>query len=443
MTPRVAVIGAGWAGLSCAVELARADLPVTVFEAGTVMGGRARVVEKDGWRVDNGQHILIGAYTETLRMLRFLRVPPKRLYSRPFFIHVPGRLSLQAAALPAPLHLAVGLLKAKGLTWADRFAAMRLLRTLKASRFALGTDCSVAELLVRTRQTATLREQVWEPLCIAALNTPVERASAQVFVNVLRDSVAANAAASDMLVPKIDLSELFAVPATLYLGRRGHSVHTASRIRGVERTEEGFRLEGDPFDARYSHVVVATAPWHVAGLTEGFPELERLRAQLDAMPTEAITTVYLSYDPPLKLPEPMIGMADSMLQWVFDRGQLGGPSGLLAGVVSAASTGLPRGEIALRAHHEIEKLFSDRSARLPSPRWSEVITEKRATFACEPGMFRPIAITPVKNLLLAGDYVASDYPATLEGAVRSGLGAARTIMRGLGVQTPTLFSLDA
>ncbi len=442
MNPRVAVIGAGWAGLSCAVELARADVSVSVFEAGTTMGGRARVVEKDGWRIDNGQHILIGAYTETLRMLRLLRVSPKRLYSRRFFIHVPDRLSLRAAALPAPFHLAVGLLRATGLTWADRLAAMRLLRTLKANRFALGTDYSVSELLTRTQQTPTLRQLVWEPLCIAALNTPAERASAQVFANVLRDSVASNASASDILVPKVDLSELFAVPATLYLGRRGQPVHTANRIRGIERTEHGFRLEGDPFDARYSHVIVATAPWHVAALTAGFPELESLRSALDAMKTEAITTVYLVYDPPISLPEPMIALTNSMLQWVFDRGQLGGPAGMLAGVVSVASTGLPREEIATRAHQEIEKLFAGRSAQLPSPHWSEVITEKRATFACEPGMFRPTTTTPVENLLLAGDYVASDYPATLEGAVRSGLDAAHAVMHLLGVKAPAIFSLD-
>ncbi len=442
MRPRVAVIGAGWAGLSCAVELARADLAVNVFEAGSVMGGRARVVEKDGWRVDNGQHILIGAYTETLKLMRFLGVSPKRLDSRRFHIHVPGRLSLKAAALPAPLHLAVGLLRASGLGWRDRLAALRLLRMLKASRFVLGGDCSVAELLVRTQQTATLRQLVWEPLCIAALNTPAERASAQVFANVLRDSVAANASASDILIPKVDLSELLPVPATVYLSRRAQSVHTSNRIRAIERRPEGFRLQGDPFDARFSHVVIATAPWHVADLTRGFAELERLRSQLDAMPSEAITTVYLAYDPPLALPETMIGLVDSMLQWVFDRGRLGGPSGLVAGVVSAASVGWPREAIALQAQREIEKLFAERGARIPAPYWSEVITEKRATFACEPGMFRPIAITPVKNLLLAGDDVASDYPATLESAVRSGIDSARTILRGLGIRTPTLFSLD-
>jgi len=442
MSPQIAVIGGGWAGLACAVELARAEQSVAVFESAQVLGGRARVVEKDGWRIDNGQHLLIGAYTETLRLMRLLKVSPKRLYSRPFFLHVPGELHLEAARLPAPLHLAVGLLRAKGLTWADRFAAIRLLRELKACRFVLNGDCSVSELLRRTQQTTRLRTLVWEPLCLAALNTPAARASAQVFANVLRDSVAASASASEMLIPKVDLTELFPVPATLYLSRQGQTVHTATSIRRISRDEHGFVLEGDPWDRRYSHTVIATGPWQVPNLTQDFGELERLRAQLAEIPYEAITTVYLAYDPPLALPQPMVAQSEGLLQWIFDRGQLGGPSGLLAGVVSAAGKGLSREDTALQAHAELEKLFAAQHVRIPAPVWSKVITEKRATFACEPGVFRPISRTPVKNLFLAGDYVASDYPATLEGAVRSGLEAARTILRDLGVKPPSLFGLD-
>ncbi|GAA5183709.1 hydroxysqualene dehydroxylase HpnE [Niveibacterium umoris] len=442
MSPHVAVIGAGWSGLACAVELARADIRVTVFEGASTLGGRARVVEKDGWRVDNGQHILVGAYTETLRMLRMLKVSPKKLYSAPFFVHVPGKLDLQAAALPAPLHLAVGLLRAKGLNWADRRAAVRLLNLLKRTKFKLAEDITVSALLMRAQQTETLRRLVWEPLCIAALNTPAERASAQIFANVLRDSVAASASASEVLIPKVDLTELLPVPAVLFLSRNGQSVHTMTKIRGIARADDSFALEGDPFDGRYSHVVLATAPWQVPALTAEFSEMERLREQLAAMQHEAITTVYLSYDPPLRLARPMIGLDGGFLQWLFDRGQLGGPAGMLAGVISAADTELSREEIALRAHQDVERLMVPDSGHLPSPKWAQVITEKRATFACEPGAFRPITITPVKNLLLAGDYVASDYPATLEGAVRSGLQAARTVFRSLGVAPPKLFTFD-
>ncbi|MBS1209437.1 MAG: phytoene dehydrogenase [Proteobacteria bacterium] len=428
---RIAIIGAGYAGLSAAVELTRAGLDVTVFEASRVMGGRARVVEKDGYRLDNGQHILLGAYTETLKLLRFLKVNPKRLLSLPFVLHVPGRLTLRAANLPAPFHLAVALLRSKELTWADRFAALRLIRFLKKCDYTLNADYPVSELLDRTRQTPLLRELMWNQLCVAALNTPPEQASAQVFAHVLRDSVGASATASEMLIPRVDLTELLPVQAGIYLGMNGTVIHTACPIKRVREENGVFALEGDPAGtSRYSHVIVATAPYHVSSLLGDFAELTYLRGQIDALVHEPITTVYLAYDEHLSLPEPMIQISGSIVQWLFDKGQSTGEKGLLAGVISASGphTELSREEIALQAHQAVEALFP----RLKAPRWSQVITERRATFACRPGIIRPLPITPVKNLFLAGDYVDSPYPATIEAAVCAGLNAARQVLRTTG-----------
>ena len=303
MTPRIAIIGAGYAGLAAAVELTRAGLDVTVFEASRVMGGRARVVEKDGYRLDNGQHILLGAYTETLRLLRFLKVNPKRLLTLPFVLHVPGRLTLRAASLPAPFHLAWGLLRSRELTWADRFAALRLINFLKKCDWKLGEDYPVSVLLDRTRQTPLLRELMWDQLCVAALNTPPAEASAQVFANVLRDSVGASASASEMLIPRVDLTELLPVQAGVYLGMNGTVIHTANPIKRVSQIDGRFFLEGDPIEgSHYSHVIVATAPYHVSGLLGDFAELSYLRGQIDALPHEPITTVYLAYDEDVSLP---------------------------------------------------------------------------------------------------------------------------------------------
>lgn len=430
MTPRIAIIGAGYAGLAAAVELTRAGADVTVFEASRVMGGRARVVEKDGVRLDNGQHILLGAYTETLRLLRFLKVSPKRLLALPFVLHVPGRLTLKAAALPAPFHLALGLLRSKELSWADRFAALRLIRFLKKCHWKLNTDYPVSELLDRTRQTPLLRELMWDQLCLAALNTPPERASAQVFASVLRDSVGASASAAEMLIPRVDLTELLPVAAGQYLGMQGTVIHTATPIKRVSLVDGRFFLEGDPIEgSHFSHVIVATAPYHASGLLNEFTELTYLRGQIDALPQEPITTVYLAYDEEMRLPEPMIQLSGSLVHWLFDKQAISGEKGLLAGVISASGphTALSREEIALQAHQAVEALFPHR--KLPAPRWSQVITEKRATFACQPGTIRPLSITPVPHLLLAGDYVDSPYPATLEAAVRSGLNAARIVLR--------------
>ncbi|RTL24620.1 MAG: FAD-dependent oxidoreductase [Rhodocyclaceae bacterium] len=435
--PVVAIIGAGYAGLACAVELARAGVHVTVFERSHTMGGRARVVHKDHhWRVDNGQHILIGAYSELTRLLRLTGVSPKQLTHLPLTLHVPGRLHLKAASLPAPFHLAVGLLRSKGLSWADRLAMLRLMRWLKRHGFRLpDAAMTVDALLAETRQTATLCQLIWEPLCVAALNTPVAEASAQVFANVLRDSLAAGAAASELLLPRTDLSELFPVPAARYIGVRRGKLRTGNAIEAIERVPGGYRLEGDPGSQPWPHVVVATAPYHAGTLLASAGGCERLVAQIDALEHEPIVSVYLALGRGQKLPEPMIGLvSDSTAgpaQWVFDRGQLGGPEGLLSCVISAHGPheALARDELVLAVHAQLERQLG---RRLPAPEWSQVIVEKRATFACRPGIFRPGIRTPLPGLWLAGDYLDSDYPATLESAVRSGVACATAILAEIG-----------
>lgn len=435
--PVVAIIGAGYAGLACAVELARAGVHVTVFERSHTMGGRARVVHKDHhWRVDNGQHILIGAYSELTRLLRLTGVSPKQLAHLPLTLHVPGRLHLKAASLPAPFHLAAGLLRAKGLSWADRLAMLRLMRWLKRRGFRLPDPAmTVDALLAETRQTPTLCQLIWEPLCVAALNTPVAEASAQVFANVLRDSLAAGAAASELLLPRTDLSELFPVPAARYIGVRRGKLRTGNAIEAIERVAGGYRLEGDPGSQPWPHVVVATAPYHAGTLLASAGGCERLVAQIDALEHEPIVSVYLALGYGQKLPEPMIGLVSGSTagpaQWVFDRGQLGGPEGLLSCVISAHGPheALARDELILAVHGQLERQLG---RRLPAPEWSQVIVEKRATFACRPGLLRPGIRTPLAGLWLAGDYLDSDYPATLESAVRSGVACATAILAELG-----------
>ncbi len=430
--PAVAVIGAGYAGLACAVELARAGVHVTVFERSHTLGGRSRVVQKDHhWRVDNGQHILIGAYTELTRLMRVTGVSPRLLEHVPLTLHYPGRLHLQAAPLPAPLHLALGLLRAKGLSWADRLAMLRLMRWLKKCRFRLAPELSVAAMLRQTQQTPALCDLVWAPLCIAALNTPVEEASAQVFANVLRDSLASGAPASELLLPRTDLSELFPVPAARFLATRRGKLRTGNAIDAIRPVSGGFRLEGDPGSQAWHQVVLATAPYHAAPLLASTGACERLAAQIAALPHEPIVTVYLALGARQRLPEPMIGLvsgpADGPAQWAFDRGRLGGPEGLVACVISASGPheALPRDELILAVHAQLERQLE---RRLPAPEWSQVIVEKRATFACRPGILRPGIRTPLPGLWLAGDYVDSEYPATLESAVRSGVACAQAIL---------------
>ncbi len=419
----VAVVGAGWAGLAAAVTLAEQGVRVTVFEASRSLGGRARRVSVDGAELDNGQHVLIGAYRETLRLMRQVGADPDELLLRlPLELRYADGFHLRAPRLPYPLNLLAAFLRAKGLDLAQSFGALRFMASLRAREFRVEPDCSVARLLDEHSQTGALRTRVWEPLCVSALNTPVERASAQVFVSVLRDGLTGARDASDLLIARTDLGRLFPEPAAEYVKARGGAILLGVPARRVARVPGGFRLN----DAEvFSRVVIACGPHQVGQLLVQLPELDDALSAINAFAYEPIVTCYLQYPGSVSLPAPMLGFSGGIAQWVFDRGRLGGPKGLLAAVISASG-----------AHEELskEKLVSQIEAELkaalgelPSPQWSQVITEKRATFSCAPALPRAGAFTAVPGLVLAGDYVASEYPGTLEAAVRSGIAAARAV----------------
>ena len=414
----IAVIGAGYAGMAAAVELSAAGNPVEVFEASRALGGRARAVQIDGFEVDNGQHILIGAYTETLRLMRAVGADPDALLKRrPLRFEFPGEFLMSAPHLPAPLHTAFALLLAQGLDWREKWAAIRLMQGLQSSQFRIEPDISVTHWLDCNNTPSRQRRLLWEPLCIAALNTPADRASAQVLANVLRDSLGGKRAASDMLLPQVNLSVLFPDPAAKFVAEHGGAVHRGHRVGSLRRENDGWRIDdAGPF----AQVVLAVAPYHLAALV---PELAPRVAHFD---WEPIVTAYFSYPAAVRLPQPMLGVDAGLAQWLFDRGTLCGQHGLIAAVISARGRhlDLPAAELERSIHAEIARIVPG----LPQPLRVQTITEKRATFACVPDLQRPQARTEMPGLWLAGDYVAGDYPATLEGAVRSGIAAARAVL---------------
>lgn len=424
MKKKVAIVGAGYAGMAAAVTLVDAGHDVTVFEASRTLGGRARKVELDGVTVDNGQHILIGAYRDTLTLMQKIGVDENQALLRlPLTLRYPA-FHLRAPRLPAPLHLALALLTADGLGWGEKLAAIRFMQWLKKRHFKLDADCTVAALLDAHAQPPALRRHIWEPLCIGALNTPSESASAQVFANVLRDSLAADRAASDLLIPRVNLSAMLAEPAARYVEGRGGGIRLSTAVASVVRSGQGYRLDTDP-GSEYSHVIVAVAPYHLPRLLAELPELTALSEQVGSLAWEPIVTCYLRYPPDTRLPHTMLGLADGNAHWFFDRGQLDGTDGLIAAVTSARGRHQALGKDALAAAIDAE--LRTLHPPLPALLSSQVITEKRATFACTPGLSRPPTQTALSGLMLAGDYVASDYPATIEGAVRSGMAAARAV----------------
>lgn len=420
----VAVVGAGWSGLAAAVTLVGRGHAVTVYEAARTPGGRARRLSVRELALDNGQHILLGAYAETLRLMREVGADADRLLLRlPLELRLSPGFRLRAPRLPAPLHAVAALIGSRGLSWGERFAAARMVRALQAAGYRTGAAETVSALLDRHAQPPVVRECLWEPLCIAALNTPPSVAAAQVFACVLRDSLGARRDASDLLLPRADLGALFPEPATRWLAARGSTVRTGVAVRAITPAGTSFRLDADP-RRDYDAVVIAVAPQHAAALTARFPALEQVRASLASFAYEPIHTCYLQYDH-AALPFPMLGLRGAWAQWVFDRGLLGGAPGLLAAVVSAAEppAGMSHAEVAARIDAEVRARVPD----IGTVQWSQVVAERRATFRCTPGLERPRNATRVARLALAGDYTASEYPATLESAVRSGIAAASAI----------------
>jgi squalene-associated FAD-dependent desaturase len=441
------VVGGGWAGCAAAVELVRRGHQVTLFEAARTLGGRARRVEIDGNALDNGQHILLGAYTETLRLMRIvgidadntmLRLPLQMRYPQ----HSDG-MDFIAPRLPAPLHLLTALLRATGLAKEDKLSLARFSTTARWMGWQLNTDCTVAELLDRFDQTERLIRLMWRPLCIAALNTPPERASAQVFLSVLRDSLGARRAASDMLIPRVDLTALFPQHAALFIERQGGVVECGAAVNAIKREGRCWRVElnGGPRASRgvalpsvaetFDAIIITTQPGHAAGLLNGLVET----GNLTSFNYEPITTCYLQYKPNVSLPQPFFALIDDVAanewgQFVFDRGQIDkSRPGLLAVVVSAAGDAIALGHEALATAIAAQLAKAFRVPELAHPEWVKVISEKRATFSCTPSLVRPDNATSLDGLMIAGDYTAGDYPATLESAIRSGVKAAQGITR--------------
>lgn len=428
MKTRIAILGGGYAGMAAAVELAAAGVAVTVFEAGKVLGGRARKVTLDGRELDNGQHLLIGAYGELLRLMQRVGVDPDAVFLRqPLELSVVPGFRLACPRLPAPLHLAAGLLLARGLGVGERWRLIAAVHTAQNSHWLLPVDCTVLDWLHQQKQPTGLIARFWLPLTVAALNTPIEKASAQVLLNVLRDSLGGAREASDLLFPKVDFSALFPEAAARFVETHGGEVRLGAMVKSLRRTDDGWQVcEGNE---RFTDVICALPPHRAGMVLNGLPELAGLAQQLEAWEYQPIVTIYLQYAPDVRLPRPMTGLANSLAQWVFDRGLTHATPGLIAVVISAEGEHqrLARDGLMDAVEHELH-------CRLGLPaqaQWRGMIAEKRATFACVPGMQRPSNSTDVPSLFLAGDYTAGlprDYPATLEGAVRSGVRAARDVL---------------
>lgn len=426
----VAIIGGGWAGLAAAITLTQQKIPVKLFESAAQFGGRARRLSLNNIALDNGQHILIGAYRETLRVMQLVGVDIEDVcYAPPLTLKVLPNFHLQAARLPAPWHLGVGLFRCNGISLPEKLSALRFLLALKRLLFTVDPAISVTRLLDQQRQSTHLNDFLWHPLCLAALNTPPANASAQIFVNVLRDAFFSTSDASRLLLPRLDLGALFPDVAARYLLAHSASLNLNQRVHHVDFHDGRFTLHHAQGTEEFTRVISAVAPFHLAKLLGNIPAMQPTIAQLSTWDYQPIYTVYLQYDTSVRLDFPMLGLSQSIGQWVIDRCLTGQP-GLLAVVISAQGThtAWSHEELVLKVQEELRQSLGISA----TPHWAQVVAEKRATFSCTPRLSRPDNQTPLPGLCLAGDYTASDYPATLEAAVRSGVNSARLISSSLG-----------
>ena len=438
---KLAVVGAGWAGLSAAVTLKSLGAEVTVFEAAPIAGGRARRVDDTQMgAIDNGQHLLLGAYTETLALMQTLH-PQQSTHE--FIVRqalhlesADGAFRLRAPALIAPFHMLAGLLNAKGLTWQDRWRALRMMFALKRNHWQAPAMASVAQLLNQHQQSDRICQHLWIPLCLASLNTATDQACAQLFLNVLRDSLDAPRAHSDMLIPKVDLTTLWPQAAADTVNMRYRHI-----VREIIPTDAAVLIDGEAFEG----CILATPPYACARILK--PETvtyqsDQLFVQLNAFCYRAIATLTLQLESHWDLPQAIMLLDEDAArghvgQWVFKRPQT---SNQFSIVISDAEDFLKhdRAQFIERIGTQIREqtlrhpgLRRAGYAPMPAIKTHRLIVEKRATFAAVPGLQRASNQSPWPRLSLAGDWTDTGYPAVLEGAVRSGKQAAQILMTNL------------
>ena len=432
------MIGGGYAGCAAAATLASSGVTCTLFETAPILGGRGRRVERDGLRLDNGQHLLLGAYATTLGLLDVVgarqALVRRPLSIAPFSGTVAGALTLQARRAPGRLGLLLGLLTARGLTWRERLANIAWFRALERTHFERPKGETVAQLLAPL--PPRVARLLWEPLNLAALNTPAESASAQVFANVLKASFAARGNDSDFVLPTTDLSDFFPEQAARYVRERNGEIRGETRAQIASAGATSATVIAADRAHTFRAAIVAVGPHQLdQAFTREYlgarPDIAARIDALGAMRYEPIVTVWLGYPSRVDMPGPIARLDDAPGQWVIDRPDVAAAghdhvTQMLAVVISAsgAHMTMSHDELARATDAQLRALMP----ALPRCTWSFVIAEKRATYACTPD--RPRAGGPrlAPGIYLAGDYVNEEFPATLEAAVRSGVAAAEAYL---------------
>ena len=422
---KLAVIGAGWAGLAAAVRATQGGHDVTVFETAGMPGGRARSDDDSDAATDNGQHILLGGYARTLALMRDVGVDVDRALLRlPLRVtYADGAGFALSPSGPRLLAAAGALVGARGFGVVDKLSAAAMSLAWRWRGFRCPPSLTVDDLLRRAPTARVLRRLI-EPLCVAALNTQSAEASAEVFLAVMRDSLFGARDASDLLLPQRPLAQLLPLPALAWLRARGAGVRLRTRVDALERVDHRWRVSSDDL---FDEVILATPAPEAARLTQTLAPAWSATAA--ALAHEPIVTIALTA-PKRPWPAPMLALDSddtaAPAQFAFKLGEQSADLDRVTLVVSAAGPWLQRGSdaVAAAAVSQYRRTFAirdDEAVDLVSVR-----ADKRATFRCTAGVVRPpMDVQP--GLRAAGDYVAGPYPATLESAVMAGEAAAAAL----------------
>jgi hydroxysqualene dehydroxylase len=430
------VIGGGCAGFAAATALAGRGARVLVLEARPGLGGRATAFTDPGTgeRVDNGQHILMGCYADTLALLERVGASDRVRWQSGLKVSMIDRHGHQSTlalpALPSPLHVLGGVLAWDALSWAERISVLRAGAAINppagGHRRDTRTNETVRQWLTRIGQAPRLCELFWEPLALAALNQSIDQAEASSFLRVLERVFGPDPSSAALVMPAVPLDELYAEPAKRWLIERGSDVRVQSPAKLLI---EGDRLRGvrvrDEMIA--SPLVIATVPWYAFQSLFDTPpaSLAETLTNASLLASLPIVTVNLWFDDAV-MKEALIGLPGRHFQWVFDRRAIvGGEASHLSMISSGAETivSLGNDELVRIALEEIrEALPAARQARY---RKGLAVRERRSTFSLAPDAPpRPDTLTAIDGFLLAGDWIETGLPATIESAVISGHRAA-------------------